>query len=92
MRGRKRRRTPLRRQAITALGAWLTEQRTGPRVFFPSCSGGRSSRTQSTDSSQSTPRPAAAEMRAATVSDALAGLVTQGRAQRTDTGYVAVAR
>jgi AAA domain len=35
---------------------------------------------------------AAAKMRAATVSDALAALVTQGRARRTDTGYLAVAR
>jgi hypothetical protein len=35
---------------------------------------------------------AAAKMRAATVSDALAALVTRGRAQRTDAGYVAVAR
>jgi hypothetical protein len=34
---------------------------------------------------------AAAKMRAATVSDALAALVTQGRARRTDTGYLAVA-
>jgi AAA domain len=35
---------------------------------------------------------AAAKMRAATVSDALAALLTQGRARRTDTGYLAVAR
>jgi hypothetical protein len=35
---------------------------------------------------------AAAKMRAATVSDALATLVTQGRARRTDGGYVPVAR
>jgi hypothetical protein len=35
---------------------------------------------------------AAAKMRAATVSDALAVLVTQGRARRTDAGYVPVAR
>jgi hypothetical protein len=35
---------------------------------------------------------AAAKMRAATVSDALAALVTQGRAQRSDSGYLAVAR
>jgi hypothetical protein len=35
---------------------------------------------------------AAAKMRAATVSDALASLVTQGRARRTDGGYVSVAR
>jgi predicted Rossmann fold nucleotide-binding protein DprA/Smf involved in DNA uptake len=35
---------------------------------------------------------AAAKMRAATVSDALAALVTQGRARRTDTGYLTVSR
>jgi AAA domain len=35
---------------------------------------------------------AAAKMRAATVSDALAALVTQGRPQRTDAGYLVVAR
>jgi hypothetical protein len=35
---------------------------------------------------------AAVKMRAATVSDALAALVTQGRAQRTDRGYLPVAR
>jgi hypothetical protein len=35
---------------------------------------------------------AAAKMRAATVSDALTALVTQGRARRTDNGYVPVAR
>jgi len=35
---------------------------------------------------------AAAKMRAATVSDALAALVTQGRVRRTDTGYVPVPR
>lgn len=35
---------------------------------------------------------AAAKMRAATVSDALAALVTQGRASRSDKGYVLVAR
>jgi len=35
---------------------------------------------------------ASAKMRAATVSDALASLVTQGRAQRTDKGYQTVAR
>lgn len=35
---------------------------------------------------------AAAKMRAATVSDALAALVTQGRAQRTDKGYLPVVR
>lgn len=35
---------------------------------------------------------AAVKMRAATVSDALATLVTQGRAQRTDRGYTPVAR
>src|ERR1019366_4352363 len=35
---------------------------------------------------------AAAKMRAATVSDALAALVTQGRARRSDTGYLPVPR
>jgi DNA-binding IclR family transcriptional regulator len=35
---------------------------------------------------------AAAKMRAATVSDALAALVTQGRARRSDKGYVLIAR
>jgi len=35
---------------------------------------------------------AAAKMRPATVSDALAALVTQGRARRTDTGYLPVPR
>ncbi|MGA3124104.1 MAG: tyrosine-type recombinase/integrase [Polyangiaceae bacterium] len=40
--GRKRRCTPLRRDAITALGAWLAEQRTGAEApLFPSSRGGR---------------------------------------------------
>ncbi len=40
--GRKRRCTPLRRDAVTALGAWLDEQHTVPEdPLFPSSRGGR---------------------------------------------------
>jgi site-specific recombinase XerD len=42
--GRKRRCTPLRRDAVTALSAWLGEQRPGPEEpLFPSSRGGRMS-------------------------------------------------
>jgi integrase/recombinase XerD len=40
--GRKRRCTPLRRDAVTALGAWYHEQRPAPEApLFPSSRGGR---------------------------------------------------
>lgn len=40
--GRKRRCTPLRRDAVAALGAWLDEQRSAPEdPLFPSSRGGR---------------------------------------------------
>jgi len=42
--GRKSRCTPLRRDAVTALSAWLDEQRPGPEApLFPSSRGGRMS-------------------------------------------------
>ncbi|MBU2603378.1 MAG: site-specific integrase [Actinobacteria bacterium] len=43
--GRKRRCTPLRRDAIASLGSWIAEQRSAPDApLFPSSRGGRMSR------------------------------------------------